>query len=107
MIEFFSSGTNGFFDLAVNLSLGLMLLAFSLTFLRLLMGPTLPDRAMSLDLLLLLGIGFIGIFAISSGRFVYLDIAIALGLVGFLATMAFARYVERRGVMEDKRGESE
>ena len=42
-------------------------------------------------------IGFIAVIAIKTGFNLYLDIAIALGLVGFLATVAFARFVERQG----------
>ncbi len=38
----------------------------------------------------------IGIFAIRTGLFLYTDIAIALGLVGFLSTAAFARYLISR-----------
>ena len=40
---------------------------------------------------------FVGTIAIRTGQFLYLDIAIALALLGFLATIAFARYVLSRG----------
>lgn len=82
-----------FFDLAIVISFTLIVLSFLLTIGRLIMGPTLPDRILSLDMLVTLAIGFIAIFTILTGYYAYLDMAIALGLVGFLATAAFARFV--------------
>lgn len=73
------------------LSLGLLL-----TIVRLIRGPTLPDRILALDLITTLGIGFVVLVAILTGFHLYLDIAIALGLVGFLSTVALARYVLKR-----------
>ena len=46
-------------------------------------------------MLALLGIAFIGVIAVATKEYAYLDVAIALALVGFLATVAFARYIYR------------
>lgn len=89
-----------FLDGAVNFSLGTLVLALLLTVVRIWRGPTLPDRILGLDTLTTVGIGFIAVIAIKTGFSLYLDIAIALGLVGFLATVAFARYVLARGQQE-------
>lgn len=75
------------------LSLGLIM-----TVARIVRGPTLPDRVLGLDMLVAIAIGFIAVIAIRSGFNLYIDIAIALGLVGFLATAAFARFILARGV---------
>jgi multicomponent Na+:H+ antiporter subunit F len=80
----------------------LLSLSFLLTVLRVLKGPTLPDRILALDMLVAVAIGFIEVLGIRTGYTVNVDIAIALGLVGFLATVAFARFVLHRG-----RGETE
>lgn len=77
----------------VTLSLGLLLTAG-----RIVRGPTLPDRVLGLDMLVAVAIGFIAVIAIRSGFNLYIDIAIALSLVGFLATVAFARFVLARGL---------
>jgi len=84
-----------FLNLAVQIGLGVLCLAFLITVVRIVVGPTLPDRILALDMLVLIGIGFITIIAVQTGYFLYLDVAIGLGLVGFLATVAFARYVLR------------
>ena len=44
-----------------------------------------------------LAIGIIGVFAVRTGLYLYVDIAIAVALVGFLSTVAFARYLLSRG----------
>lgn len=86
-----------FLDFSVHIAFGALMISFALTVVRLLRGPTLADRVVALDMLALLGIAFIGITAIASEEYAYLDVAIALALVGFLATVAFARYIYRRG----------
>ena len=50
---------------------------------------------------LAIAIGFIAVIGIKTGYTLYVDVAIALGLVGFLATVAFARFVLSRGKTED------
>ncbi len=71
-------------------------IAFLLTVVRVVLGPTLPDRVIALDMLVGIAIGFLGVIAIRTGFDLYVDIAIALGLVGFLATVAFARFILSR-----------
>ena len=65
--------------------------------LRVLKGPTLPDRVLALDMLVTVSIGFIAVTGISTHAAFNVDIAIALGLVGFLATVAFARFIMIKG----------
>jgi len=69
----------------------------ALTFIRLVKGPTMADRVLALDLLTLLGVGLIAIVAVKTDRALYLDVAIGLALVSFLATAAFARFIQLRG----------
>ncbi|UJW76504.1 cation:proton antiporter [Rhizobium sp. SL42] len=74
-------------------------IAFLLTVYRAVVGPTLPDRIIALDMLVGIVIGFIAVIALRSGYMLYIDIAISLGLVGFLATVAFARFILARGMV--------
>ncbi|MBW3635244.1 MAG: cation:proton antiporter [Armatimonadetes bacterium] len=75
--------------------MAMLCVALFLAFWRLLRGPSLPDRVVALDLIALLSVGFIAIYDIVTNDTVFLDVAIVLGLVAFLGTVAFARYVER------------
>ncbi|MFS8111543.1 cation:proton antiporter [Rhizobium jaguaris] len=82
---------------AAMVSLAILSLAFLLTVFRVVIGPTLPDRVLALDMLVAVAIGFIAVIAIKTGFTLYIDIAISLGLVGFLATVAFARFILTHG----------
>ncbi|WP_028033326.1 cation:proton antiporter [Chelativorans sp. J32] len=82
-------------------ALAILSLSFLLTVVRVLRGPALPDRVVALDMLVAIAIGFIAVIGIKTGYTLYLDIAIALGLVGFLATVAFARFVMSRRYEEE------
>ena len=85
-----------FLQLATAIALTLIGVAMALTLARFVLGPTLADRILCLDTTTVLAGSGIGIFAIRTGLFLYTDIAIALGLVGFLSTAAFARYLISR-----------
>ncbi len=94
-----------FLDFAVSLSLGLLTISFFITVWRVVVGPTLPDRVLALDMLVAAAIGYIAVIGVKTNYSLYLDIAIALGLVGFLATVAFARFIiERRQQGENGEG---
>ena len=87
---------------AINLTLLLLSAAFIVTVARVVLGPTLPDRVLALDALVSIAIGFIAVIGIKTGFALYVDIAIALGLVGFLATVALARFIAMRGKTEEE-----
>jgi multicomponent Na+:H+ antiporter subunit F len=67
----------------------------ALSFLRLVKGPTLADRVVALDLITMILVVMLVLIALVVRDGAYLDAAIALALVGFLATVAFARYIDR------------
>ena len=83
-------------QLAALVALFILCLAFLLTVRRVVIGPTLPDRVVALDMLVGIAVGFIAVIAVRTGFDLYVDIAIALCLVGFLATVAFARFILSR-----------
>jgi len=69
-------------------------LAAGMGFYRLLVGPTCTDRVIGLDILFAVAIALCLLAAWASGRTVYLDVAIGLALVGFVATLAWARLIQ-------------
>lgn len=62
---------------------------------RLLTGPSVADRVVSLDMMTSLLVVFLVLFSMATGDRAYIYAAIALALIGFLATVAFARFLER------------
>lgn len=91
--------------LSLSLTIGFITLACALVlgFFRLLKGPTLPDRVVALDMMTILIVVFCGLFAIATDERAFLDVAIVLALIGFLATVALARFAERRLARRDDR----
>jgi len=83
-------------SLSTMVALVMLTLAMLIAVVRVVIGPTLADRVLALDLLTVLAMGFVGAIAIRTGLTLYLDIAITLALLGFLATVAFARYMLSR-----------
>lgn len=82
--------------LVTNISFALLGFALLATVIRIIRGPTLADRILGLDTITILAVGVIGVFAVRTGLYLYADIAVAVALVGFLATIAFARYLLSR-----------
>ncbi|WKZ35739.1 MAG: monovalent cation/H+ antiporter complex subunit F [Anaerolineales bacterium] len=82
-------------------SYGLLILAFLLAFLRMIRDPNRNhrimalDRVVALDLMATLSIGFMTLYAIETGKTLFLDVAMVLALIAFLGTVAFARYLEK------------
>lgn len=76
----------------------LPVLCFSvlLVFIRFLKGPHTADRVVALDLLLTIGIAIITIYSLVTDQPTFLDVAIIMALIGFLGTVAFSFYLEKR-----------
>jgi multicomponent Na+:H+ antiporter subunit F len=73
-----------------------LLLSLLIAMVRMTIGPTLADRVVALDLIAFITIGFIALYTLDSGQHTLLDIAITLGLVAFLGTIAFARLIAKK-----------
>ena len=80
---------------AVDVTTVLTVLGLVFSFVRLIKGPSLPDRVVSIDLITVLAVAIAGLLAITHSEPDFLNIAAALALVAFLATVAFAWYAER------------
>jgi len=71
------------------------LLAMLLTLIRLLKGPTIADRVVSLDVMTIISLSLIVYIAALAERIIYFDVALVYGLISFLGIVAMARYLER------------
>jgi multicomponent Na+:H+ antiporter subunit F len=78
-------------------SLNIFGAAMAVTMVRLLKGPSLPDRVVALDLIAVLAAGVIAVYAILTHEPMLLRAAIVVALVAFVGTVAFAMFLERRG----------
>lgn len=83
-------------DTAITVSLVLTVIGLISGAVRMLLGPSPADRVVSLDLITVLLIAMTSLLALHLDNAAYLDLGLALALIGFLATVAFARYIEQR-----------
>jgi multicomponent Na+:H+ antiporter subunit F len=77
------------FEIIVLCILGLALL---LSTIRLLRGPSIPDRILALDILSMIALGILGLYATATGDPAPLDVAIGIAVIAFLATAGLAHY---------------
>ncbi len=73
----------------------LLLIAIFMTLYRFLIGHTLSDRIVAFDVLSILSISLLVIIALTFKSSLYLDIALVFGLISFLGTTIFGRYIEK------------
>jgi len=73
----------------------LLLLSILITLYRFLKGTTLSDRVVAFDVMSVMSVSLLVILALYFQRDFYLDIALVFGLIGFLGTTVFGRYIER------------
>jgi multisubunit Na+/H+ antiporter MnhF subunit len=82
-------------EIVTPVVLAMLGLALLLAVIRLVKGPTLPDRIVAMDLISVIVIGLIVGLAASTGVRATLDAAIVIALIGFVATVTYAMYVQR------------
>jgi multicomponent Na+:H+ antiporter subunit F len=78
-------------------SLAFLTVAAAAFLYRVLRGPSIPDRVVSLDGMLSVVVSGIIIGAVSAGSPITLSTVLVVSLVGFVGTVALGRFVERRG----------
>lgn len=82
-------------NLTAQISLVVLVIALSLAFLRLVLGPSLPDRVVALDLIATLLVGIIAVSAIDTGDVIFLRVAMVVALFNFIGTIGFCWYLQR------------
>lgn len=85
----------GVLNTASTAALIMLAAAACLTFIRLLKGPTLPDRVVAIDLIGVLMVCILVVTAAATARQAFLDVAMVVALISFVGTVAYARYIER------------
>lgn len=81
----------------LNGVLALTGLSLLLAAVRALMGPSLPDRVIALDLLVVISVAIAALLSALHEQPALLDVALVLAVIAFIATIAFAWFLERRG----------
>jgi len=84
-----------FLPVLLEIMLGLLSLSLVITFVRLVKGPSIPDRVVALDLITMIVAAMIALYMMYSNQPVFLDAIIILALIGFFGTVAFSLYLKK------------
>ncbi len=82
-------------NIIYNTAAIITLVSIGIAFIRMIIGPTVADRAVALDVMTINAISLIVFIAYYSNRIIYLDIAMVYALISFVGVVAIARYLER------------
>jgi len=85
---------------AVSIAQLLLAVAMLIASVRIFVGPRAQDRIISLDTLYISAMLLLVTFSIGTGRTVYFEAALVIGLLGFVATLALAKFLMRGEVIE-------
>ncbi|MED5239880.1 MAG: K+/H+ antiporter subunit F [Pseudomonadota bacterium] len=85
---------------ALSIAMGLFVLAWVLNLGRLIFGPSLPDRVLALDTMYINSIALIVLYGIQQSSKMYFEAAMLIALIGFVSTVAVAKYVTRGDIIE-------
>ena len=87
-------------NIAVPIAFALVAAAFALSFWRLLMGPSAPDRILALDTLYINAIALLVLLGLHEASAFYFEAALLIALMGFVGTVALAKYLLRGDIIE-------
>lgn len=87
-------------DLALAFAFACFAIAFALGAVRLVRGPSAPDRVLALDTLYMNAVAVAILLGIRYDSTAYFEAALVIALIGFVATVALARFAARDGVMD-------
>ncbi len=86
----------GWVPLAGGALAAALLVPLALAGYRMVTGPSYADRFIALDMLTGVAIAFAAAIAVATGQAAFLDVGLGLALINFVATCAFARFLERK-----------
>ena len=84
----------------IPLCIALVGLALLLTLVRLIRGPSMPDRILALDTLYINALALIVLLGIWEGSDLYFEAALLIAVMGFVGTVAVTKYLLRGDIIE-------
>ena len=89
-----------FLSWALTLAFAAVAVSQLLAMLRLIIGPGTGDRILALDTMVVNAIGMIILLGMSQGFQIYFEAAMIIAMLGFVSTVAYARFVLRGDIIE-------
>jgi multicomponent K+:H+ antiporter subunit F len=89
-----------FLTLSLGITFAVLALAQVMCMVRLIIGPNTSDRILALDTMVVNAIGLIVLLGIAQGTRIYFEVALIIAMLGFVSTVAYARFVLRGDIIE-------
>jgi multisubunit Na+/H+ antiporter MnhF subunit len=83
------------FGRGLDVLITILTISLALCFIRLFLGPTIPNRTIAFDTIAIHAVAILALFAIRIDAPSILDVALVVAVLGFLGTTMLARYLER------------
>lgn len=90
------------FDLILKISLFFLSLSILATFYRLIKGSSTPDRIQALDSIGITSIAAVAVSSVILRTHAFFEVILLIGILSFIGTLAFARFLERGAAIESK-----
>lgn len=87
-------------ELAIGFAFFCVVMAMLFSTIRLLIGPTVHDRVLALDTLWMCAMLLAIMFGIRFGNLIYFEAAMLIALLGFVSTIALAKFMMRGEIIE-------
>lgn len=87
-------------DIALIIAFIVMALGQLLSMVRVVIGPTSGDRILALDTMVLNALGLVVLLGISQGVQIYFEVSLLIAMLGFVSTVALARFLLRGDIIE-------
>lgn len=90
----------GFLDICLGVALVVLVIGQMLSMVRLVLGPTSGDRILALDTMVINALGLVVVLGIRQGVAVYFEVTLLIAMLGFVSTVALARFILRGDIIE-------
>ncbi len=90
----------GLVDIALVVTFVTLVLGQLLSMVRLVLGPTPGDRILALDTMVINAIGLVVVLGIHQGVQIYFEVSLLIAMLGFVSTVALARFILRGDIIE-------
>ena len=87
-------------SVALYFAIGCFAMGLLLNIARIVKAPSVGDRVLALDTMVINGIALIVLYGILNKTAVYFEVSLTIAMVGFISTVAYARFVLRGNLIE-------
>lgn len=94
------SAATDFINLAVIIAFIAVAFSQVMSMVRLVIGPSVGDRILALDTMVVNAIGLIVLLGLAQGTRIYFEVSLIIAMLGFVSTVAYARFILRGDIIE-------